>query len=129
MNEEQTTTTTTETTAETTEEKLQLLIEQDVQQHTEVMQQDVQQHAETMQVLFEISQKLDEILQQAENGDSAVNSDTASILQKLDSIIEAQNDLIVGANTVTTYGVLYIPLAIVVFLLWRFFATFLKTYR
>lgn len=61
------------------------------------------------------------------NGDSASNIHT--VIGKLDNIIEGQSYLITGSNTVITYGILYIPFAIICFLLWRFFATFLRQAR
>ena len=63
-----------------------------------------------------------------ENEDGSV-SQMELVLTKMDNILEGQSYLITGSNTVITYGILYIPLAVICILLWRFFSTFLRQVR
>lgn len=62
------------------------------------------------------------------------------LFPKLDSIIENQNILLekqgeqieldsLASGTLVSYATVYIPLAIICFLLWRFFSTFLRAIR
>lgn len=62
------------------------------------------------------------------------------LFPKLDSIIENQNTLLenqgeqleldsLSSGTLVSYATVYIPLAIICFLLWRFFSTFLRAIR
>lgn len=77
----------------------------------------------------DLAKKIDTLIQQGSTGDSSTQDSNTQILAKLDTIIQKQENLEVGTNTVVTYGVVYIPFFIIVFLCWRFFATFLRTYR
>lgn len=69
-----------------------------------------------------IVEKLENLVDQGSTGSSTLQDSNTQILAKLDQ-------LQVGSNTVTTYGVLYIPLAVIVFMLWRFFSEFLRPLR
>jgi len=73
--------------------------------------------------------KLDELIQQGQTGDSTLSDSNTQILQKLDTMNSHMSEINTGSNTVVTYGVYYIPLAIIIFLLWRFFSTFLRSAR
>lgn len=63
-----------------------------------------------------------------ENNEGSTNN-IATVIEKMDNLIEGQSYLITGSNTIISYGILYIPFAIICFLLWRFFATFLRQAR
>lgn len=77
--------------------------------------------------------KLDELIEQGQTGDSTLVDSNGQMLQKLDSLnqsVQVLNESAqVGSNTVLTYGVLYIPLAIIIFLLYKFFWSFLRPLR
>lgn len=48
---------------------------------------------------------------------------------KLEKILELFDIVSSAASTILTYGVFYIPLAIIVFALWTFFHPFIQRYR
>jgi uncharacterized coiled-coil protein SlyX len=73
-----------------------------------------------------IVNKLNDIVLQGQSGDSATTDSSTQMLQKLDNVNEQLSNIQVGSNTLVTYGVFYIPLIIICFLLWRFLLTFLK---
>ncbi|MED3651883.1 hypothetical protein [Heyndrickxia sporothermodurans] len=76
-----------------------------------------------------VNKKLDELVSQNIDGDSILSDSNDQIITRLDSLIDNQSTILTGSSTIVTYGVLYIPLAIICFLLWRFFATFLRSAR
>jgi|SaaInlLV_10m_DNA_1039704.scaffolds.fasta_scaffold03973_7 hypothetical protein len=80
-------------------------------------------------LLDKVNEKLDTLSTKNSEGSSALNTNNEQILVKLDQMIENQVHSLSGSNTIVTYGVLYIPLAIICFLLWRFFATFIRSAR
>lgn len=73
--------------------------------------------------------KIDTLISQGQSGDSTLQDSNTQLLSKLDGLQSTVSNMELGSNTVITYGILYIPLAIIIFLLWRFFATFLRTAR
>lgn len=84
--------------------------------------------SEKKQLIIDMNSKMDTLIQQGATGDSSLGSDNQQILTKLDVLVNNQNDLVTGANTVTAYGVALFPLIMITFLLWWFFRTFLKVY-
>lgn len=80
-------------------------------------------------LLDSVNEKLQTLVTQGSEGDSTLSDVNEQIVTKLDTLIQQQSDITVGSNTIVTYGVLYIPLIIICFLLWRFFATFLRNAR
>jgi hypothetical protein len=74
-----------------------------------------------------IVEKLGELVNQGSTGDSAISDSNTQILQKLTTMNSHLSEIHTGSNTVITYGVFYIPFAIILFLLWRFFSTFLRS--
>ena len=93
-----------------------------IENQTSLLDELKKEHTETLEGISSVVEKLSDLLEQTSNGSNSLTDVNESILTKLDHII-------VGSNTVITYGVFYIPLAIISFLLWRFFSTFLKTFR
>ncbi|SRR6266568_3253870 len=75
-----------------------------------------------------LNTKLDGLQTTLGTGSSNGTADNVLLTQKLDTMISQQNQIISGTNTVVTYGVLYIPLAIILVVLWKFFSQFLKSY-
>lgn len=49
--------------------------------------------------------------------------------ENLTELKEKVEEISYGSNTILTYGIFYIPLGIIIFLIWRFLATFLRSFR
>lgn len=61
---------------------------------------------------------------------SQVDQDTVGeVMTILRDIHSDVRDVKIASDAVITYAVYYIPLAVIVFLLFRFFHTFIKDYR
>lgn len=77
----------------------------------------------------EVYQTQDQPIQQVEEG-SQVDQDTVGeVMTILRDIHSDVRDVKIASDAVITYAVYYIPLAVIVFLLFRFFHTFIKDYR
>lgn len=84
-------------------------------------------HGEDQASLSGMDQKLQQLLDQGSSGDSSFQTGNEQTLAKLETISQQISEVQTGSNTIVTYGVLYIPFAIIVFLFWRFFRTFLRS--
>ncbi|MGX1195507.1 hypothetical protein [Metabacillus sp. SLBN-84] len=93
------------------------------QQEIKVLEKQLEQEKT---LLEDANKKLQTLVTQGSEGDSTLSDTNGQILTKLDSIVDQQQHLISGSDTIVTYGVFYIPFAIILFLLWRFFATFIR---
>ena len=97
-----------------------------VNRQEQVIQDQADQHEIVVNNLEVVQGDLEDLVLQTQTGDSGISDSNTLILQKLDTLNETSA---LGSNTLLTYGVLYIPLAIIVFLLWRFFSAFLRPLR
>lgn len=84
----------------------------------------------------EVYQTRDQPIQQVEQSaetvteGSQVDQDTVGeVMTILRDIHSDVRDVKIASDAVITYAVYYIPLAVIVFLLFRFFHTFIKDYR
>lgn len=84
----------------------------------------------------EVYQSPDQPIQQVEQSTetategSQVDQDTAEeVMTILRDIHSDVQDVKIASDAVITYAVYYIPLAVIVFLLFRFFYNFVKDYR
>lgn len=84
----------------------------------------------------EVYQTQDQPIQQVEQSaetvteGSQVDQDTVGeVMTILRDIHSDVRDVKIASDAVITYAVYYIPLAVIVFLLFRFFHTFIKDYR
>lgn len=84
----------------------------------------------------EVYQIQDQPIQQVEQSaetvteGSQVDQDTAEeVMTILRDIHSDVQDLKIASDAVITYAVYYIPLAVIVFFLFRFFLAFIKDYR
>ena len=59
----------------------------------------------------------------------AINDNLIAIQNQNEILIDQVKDVPLSSSVLSMYGIIYIPFVIVVFLLWRFFATFLRSFR
>lgn len=75
-------------------------------------------------------QPIQQVEQSAETVTEEVDQDTVGeVMTILRDIHSDVRDVKIASDAVITYAVYYIPLAVIVFLLFRFFHTFIKDYR
>lgn len=77
--------------------------------------------------LTEINKNLSTLIEQGSTGESTLGDANSQMISQLETLNTKVDEALVGSNTITTYGLIYVPLFIICFLLWRFFSTFLKT--
>lgn len=113
------------------EEEIELQAEKELEQQEIVEQQ--------QELLTGISDSINELVTVLSEDDSVLTetATTNEILLALTDQVEQMNTLLdekslvveAGANTVVTYGVLYVPLLIIIIAGWWFFKQFLTDFR
>lgn len=98
-----------------------------------LQQEEIKSLNEKHDAMMESNQKVIDNLQllinQGETGSTTIGDGESQIITKLENMLELQNEFVVGNNTLITYGTVYIPFLVICVLLWRFFATFLRSAR
>ena len=89
----------------------------------------IEQHEQSIEKEQELIDKIQLLIDQGETGSSTLGDINGQIIEKLDGMLDYQSQFVTGNNTLITYGTIYIPFLVICVLLWRFFATFLRSAR